>query len=136
VDGHDSGEQGAVIYGAGCPVSGELARALAREGARVFLAGRALKNPDAIATETRPQGGAVDATVVDARDEGTVDAFVGAVVVQTGQTDISCTVIRYGDTQESQMEISVNDMAAFVASDHARTLSATDLNISRGIIMD
>ena len=39
----------AVIYGAGGAIGGAVARAFAREGARVFLAGRTLATPDAVA---------------------------------------------------------------------------------------
>jgi len=39
----------AIIYGAGGPIGGAVARAFAREGARVFLAGRTRPKLDAVA---------------------------------------------------------------------------------------
>ena len=39
-----------VIYGAGGPIGGAVARAFAREGARVFLAGRTKAKLDKVAT--------------------------------------------------------------------------------------
>ena len=39
----------AVIYGAGGAISGAVARAFAREGARVFLAGRTVATLDDVA---------------------------------------------------------------------------------------
>lgn len=64
----------AVIYGAGGPIGGAVARAFAREGARVFLAGR--------------------------------------------------------------IQAKLENVAAFVASDQARTITATEVNISCGVLMD
>lgn len=47
----------AVIYGAGGPIGGAVARAFAREGARVFLAGRTKAKLDKVADEIRSHGG-------------------------------------------------------------------------------
>lgn len=44
-------DKNAVIYGAGGAVGGAVARAFAREGARVFLAGRTLAKLDALASQ-------------------------------------------------------------------------------------
>jgi NAD(P)-dependent dehydrogenase (short-subunit alcohol dehydrogenase family) len=59
----------AVIYGAGGPIGGAVARAFAREGARVFLAGRTKAKLDALAGAIRAAGGVADTAVVDALDE-------------------------------------------------------------------
>jgi NADP-dependent 3-hydroxy acid dehydrogenase YdfG len=53
----------AVIYGAGGPIGGAVARAFAREGARVFLAGRTRAKLDPVAGEIRSKGGAADTAV-------------------------------------------------------------------------
>lgn len=45
----------AVIYGAGGAIGGAVARAFAREGARVFLAGRTLANAESVAKEISAQ---------------------------------------------------------------------------------
>jgi 3-oxoacyl-[acyl-carrier protein] reductase len=47
----------AVIYGAGGSIGGAVARAFAREGARVFLAGRSMAKLDKVADEIRWNGG-------------------------------------------------------------------------------
>lgn len=47
----------AVIYGAGGAIGGAVARAFAREGATVFLAGRTLAAIDAVAKEISAAGG-------------------------------------------------------------------------------
>jgi len=99
----------AVIYGGGGPIGGATARAFAREGARVFLAGRTPATLDKVADEIRWNGGAVDTAVVDALDERAVDEYVNAVVEQAGHLDISFNLIGYGDVQKPLIEISVED---------------------------
>jgi NAD(P)-dependent dehydrogenase (short-subunit alcohol dehydrogenase family) len=99
----------AVIYGAGGPIGGAVARAFAREGARVFLAGRTQAKLDKVADEIRRNSGVVDTALVDALDERAVDEYVNAVVEQAGRLDISFNLIGYGDVQQPLVEISVED---------------------------
>ncbi len=95
----------AVIYGAGGSIGGAVARTFAREGARVFLAGRTEEKLDKVADEIRSHGGVVDTAIVDALDEQAVDEYVDAVVEQAGYIDISFNLISYGDVQKPLMEI-------------------------------
>jgi NAD(P)-dependent dehydrogenase (short-subunit alcohol dehydrogenase family) len=99
----------AVVYGAGGSIGGAIARAFAREGARVFLAGRTRATLDTVAEEIRATGGAADTAVVDALDERAVTAFVDGVAEQTGRVDISVNVIAVGDVQKPLTEISVDE---------------------------
>lgn len=99
----------AVIYGAGGPIGGAVARAFAREGARVFLAGRTRAKLEEVAGEIRSNGGVANIAIVDALVERNVDAYVDAVVEQAGRIDISFNVIGIGDVQEPLMEISVEN---------------------------
>src|SRR5436309_11119491 len=99
----------AVIYGAGGPIGGAVARAFAHEGARVFLAGRTLASLDKIADEIRAHSGRADTDVVDALDEQMVDKYVDAVVEQAGFIDISFNLISYADVQQRLLDISVED---------------------------
>jgi 3-oxoacyl-[acyl-carrier protein] reductase len=99
----------AVIYGAGGPVGGAVARAFAREGARVFLAGRTQAKLDRVAGEIRAQGGLAEAALVDAFDQQAVDEFVDSAVRQAGRLDISFNLISYGDVQQPLVEISIED---------------------------
>ena len=57
-----------VIYGAGGAIGGAVARAFAREGARLFLAGRTLATLDVVARDISVVGGAAETTQVDALD--------------------------------------------------------------------
>lgn len=105
-----------VIYGAGGSIGGAVARAFAREGARVFLAGRTEAKLAELADEIRSDGGVADIDVVDALEERAVDGYVDAVVERAGYIDISFNVIGYRDVQEPLMEISVEDVARPIAT--------------------
>jgi 3-oxoacyl-[acyl-carrier protein] reductase len=89
----------AVIYGAGGAVGGAAARAFAREGARVFLAGRSLTKLDMVAREIANLGGAVEIASVDALDEQAVERHLDDVIKITGSIDVSFNTIGLGDTQ-------------------------------------
>jgi NAD(P)-dependent dehydrogenase (short-subunit alcohol dehydrogenase family) len=99
----------AVIYGAGGSIGGAVARAFAREGARVFLAGRTGSKLEVVAGEIRSNGGLAETAVVDALDEQAVDEFVDRVAGQAGGIDISFNLISISDVQEPLSEISVDD---------------------------
>jgi 3-oxoacyl-[acyl-carrier protein] reductase len=85
--------------GAAGAVGGAVAHAFAREGARVFLAGRTLAGLDRVAAGIRAAGGVADTAQVDAIDERAVDAYVDAVVATVGRIDVSFNAIAYGDVQ-------------------------------------
>ena len=99
----------AAIYGGGGPIGGAVARAFAREGATVFLAGRTKAKLDKVADEIRSNGGSAETAAVDALDEQAVDRFVDELAEQAGHIDISFNVIGYGDVQKLLAEISVGD---------------------------
>jgi NAD(P)-dependent dehydrogenase (short-subunit alcohol dehydrogenase family) len=99
----------AVVYGGGGAIGGAVARAFAREGARVFLAGRSAEPLDRVASEIRAAGGAAETAIVDALDEQAVQAFVDGVVAQAGSIDISFNAITYGDVQQPLGEIALAD---------------------------
>ena len=50
-------EKNAVIYGGGGAIGGAVARVFAREGARVFIAGRTQARLDAVAADIAAAGG-------------------------------------------------------------------------------
>jgi len=99
----------AVIYGAGGSIGGAVARAFAREGARLFLAGRTQASLEKVADQIRSNGSAVDTVVVDALDDQAVDQFMDGVIKQAGQVDISFNLISIGDVQKPLLELSVED---------------------------
>jgi 3-oxoacyl-[acyl-carrier protein] reductase len=87
----------AVVYGGGGSVGGAVARAFAREGARVFLAGRTLATVERVASEITAAGGQAQAAQVDALDEEAVDRYADAVAEQAGGIDVSFNAISHGD---------------------------------------
>jgi 3-oxoacyl-[acyl-carrier protein] reductase len=89
----------AVIYGAGGSIGGAVARAFAREGARVFLAGRTLGKLEAVAKEITAAGGAAQTAQVDALDEQSLKDHIGEVVRTDGSIDVSFNAISWEDVQ-------------------------------------
>ena len=87
----------AVIYGGGGSVGGAVARAFAREGAKVFLAGRTLATLDTVAEEISAAGGEAETAQVDALDEKAVDEHADVVTEKAGGIDVSFNAISHGD---------------------------------------
>jgi 3-oxoacyl-[acyl-carrier protein] reductase len=87
----------AVVYGGAGSVGRAVAHAFAREGARVFLAGRTLAALEEVAREIAEAGGAAEAAVLDALDEAAVDGHADAVAARAGGIDVSFNAIGHGD---------------------------------------
>ena len=79
----------ALIHGAGGAISGAVARALARQGAKVFLAGRTVTKLDAVARDISAAGGVAETAQVDALDERAVNAHADAVAARAGSGSIA-----------------------------------------------
>ncbi len=79
----------AVIYGAGGGIGGAVARAFAREGAKLFLTGRHRASVEVVAREVVSAGGSAEAAEVDALDEQAVDKHLQSVIDKAGRVDIS-----------------------------------------------
>ena len=92
-------DKNAVIYGAGGSIGRAVARAFAREGAKVYLAGRTLESLEEVAQEIRSAGGAAETAQVDAMDEWAVDEHADAVAASAGGIDVSFNLISYRDVQ-------------------------------------
>jgi len=83
----------AVIYGAGGAIGAAVARAFAREGAKVFLTGRTLAKVHAVAEEISAAGGLAQTARVDALDETAIERHVQAGTLRrTRQLDLPATV--------------------------------------------
>jgi NAD(P)-dependent dehydrogenase (short-subunit alcohol dehydrogenase family) len=89
----------AVIYGAGGAVGGATARAFAREGATVFLAGRTEAKLAAVADGIAKAGGWARAAPVDALDKDAVDRHAAAIIAEAGRIDVSFNAVDLGDAQ-------------------------------------
>jgi NAD(P)-dependent dehydrogenase (short-subunit alcohol dehydrogenase family) len=86
-------EKVAVIYGAGGAIGGAVARAFAREGAKLFLTGRHLAPVEAVAKEVVAAGGSAEAAEIDALDEQAVDKHLRSMTDKAGRVDISFNAI-------------------------------------------
>ncbi|MDF3297554.1 SDR family NAD(P)-dependent oxidoreductase [Streptomyces tropicalis] len=96
----------AVVYGAGGAIGGAVARAFAREGARVHLAGRTRATLEAVARDIEGAGGQAEPAVVDALDEAAVEKHVAGI----GDIDVSFNLVTRGDVQGAPLtELSVDD---------------------------
>jgi NAD(P)-dependent dehydrogenase (short-subunit alcohol dehydrogenase family) len=103
----------AVIYGGGGSIGGAVARTFAREGARVFLAGRTLKSLEAVAADIIAAGGSAEVAEVDALDEQAVNEHAQRVVAQAGSLDVSFNLVTRGDKQGVPLtEMTVADFTA------------------------
>ena len=100
----------AVIYGGGGSIGGAVARAFAREGAMVFLAGRTLARLAAVAEQIRAAGGRAEVAELDALDARAVDEHADEIARRAGSLDVSLNVIQHGDVQGTPMaEMAVED---------------------------
>src|SRR6266851_4918868 len=79
----------AIIYGGGGAIGSAVARAYAREGAQVFLAGRTIKALDEVAQTIRSTGGTAEGAQVDALDRAAVEKHASAVADAAGGIDIA-----------------------------------------------
>ena len=124
----------AVIYGGGGAIGGAVARAFAREGATVHLAGRTEAKLDRVAEQIRSDGGAAETAVVDALDEASVDAHADAVVASAGSLDVSLNVISHSDVQGTPLaEMSLADFERPVVT-ASRTMFITARAAARHMI--
>ncbi|MCO5999055.1 SDR family NAD(P)-dependent oxidoreductase [Actinoallomurus rhizosphaericola] len=92
------GDKNAIVYGASGAIGGAVAQAFAKEGARVFLAGRTRAALETVAEKIRTSGGVADVATVDVLDEGAVEVHADAVVRDAGSIDVSFNAISLPQT--------------------------------------
>jgi 3-oxoacyl-[acyl-carrier protein] reductase len=103
----------AIVYGAAGAIGAAVARAFARDGARVFLAGRTLATLEEVAADIRAHGGIAEAAPVDAMDKAAVDAHADRVAAAAGRIDVSFNAVAVSVVQGVALtEISVEDFMA------------------------
>lgn len=107
----------AIVYGAGGSIGGAVARGFAREGARVFLAGRTREQLEAVVSDIKAAGGFAEAVVLDALDERAVDEHARTVARQSGSIDVSFNLITRGDVQGIPLvEMATDDLLRAVVN--------------------
>jgi NAD(P)-dependent dehydrogenase (short-subunit alcohol dehydrogenase family) len=86
-------DKSAVIYGGGGAIGGGVARVFAREGARVFITGRAQARLDTVAADVIAAGGSAETARVDVFDERVVTEHANAVAAKAGGIDIAVNAV-------------------------------------------
>jgi len=89
----------AVIYGAGGAIGSAVAVAFAKEGAKLFLAGRTLSKLEKVAEKVREAGGIAVVAVADALNIRSVEKHLADIVSNEGHIDISFNAISINDIQ-------------------------------------
>ena len=127
-------DRNAVVYGGAGSIGRAVARAFAREGARVFLAGRTQATLDEVAEEIRAAGGSAETAQVDALDRKAVDEHADAVSEQAGGIDISFNLTSHGDVQGTPLaEMTPEDFERPVVT-AVRTMFLTSTAAARHMI--
>jgi 3-oxoacyl-[acyl-carrier protein] reductase len=92
-----------VIYGANSPVGASVARAVAKEGATVILAGRSTARLGEISREISSFNGSVEVAQVDPMDPKSVSEHLHQVVVAHGSVDVSLNLAFLGIPSSSRL---------------------------------
>jgi len=89
----------AIVYGAGGAIGSAVSRAYAREGARVFLAGRTAAPLDRVASAILSAGGAAEVATVDVLEQASVLAHTSSVAATSGRIYIVVNATSNDDAQ-------------------------------------
>jgi NAD(P)-dependent dehydrogenase (short-subunit alcohol dehydrogenase family) len=89
----------AVVYGGSGAVGGAVAKAFAREGARLFLAARNADRLQVVADEIVAAGGRAEVAPVDATDREAVEAHLAGIVELAGPVKVMFNGSGWADTQ-------------------------------------
>jgi NAD(P)-dependent dehydrogenase (short-subunit alcohol dehydrogenase family) len=128
----------AIIYGGSGAVGGAVAKAFAREGARVFLAARRVEPLEAVAGEIRAGGGAAEVAPVEATDRDAVAAHFAEIAAKAGPIKLMFNAIDWGDTQgqpiiETDLERLLRPVTTSLASWlHTGTVAARHMGENGG----
>lgn len=118
----------AVVYGAGGSMGGAAARALAAEGARVFLAGRTRAKLEAVAADITGAGGTADVAQVDVHDRQAVEEHADSVIGAGGSLDVSFNAVGMAAVQnQPTVDMSLEDFMTPIveaARSHFNTCTA------------
>ncbi|KRC33679.1 MULTISPECIES: SDR family oxidoreductase [unclassified Lysobacter] len=111
----------ALIHGGGGAIGGAVARAFAREGAQVHLAGRSRAKLERVAADIVAAGGRAEIAILDALDQNAVDAHAAAVAETAGAIDIALNAVGIAHVQGTPFaELSLQDYLQPIA-DYSRS---------------
>ena len=125
----------AVVYGAAGPIGSSVARAYAREGARVHLAGRTAATLDAVAHTIRSSGGIAHVAPLDALDKAAVAQHAQHVTDESGGIDACFNATANDDIQgRSLVDMTVEEFLQPVIKSltaHLNITTAVSTHIAR-----
>ncbi len=121
----------AVIYGAAGAIGSAVARAFAREGADLFLAGRTPEHVNTLAAELAKSGARASAAGVDALDKAAVEKHLEEVARVAGGIDISFNLIGLGGDQGQPLTAMTQEAFAIPIETAMRTHFLTATTASR-----
>jgi NAD(P)-dependent dehydrogenase (short-subunit alcohol dehydrogenase family) len=132
----------AIVYGGGGAIGGAAARVFAREGARIFLAGRTQAKLAAVARDIESAGASAEIAVLDVFDERAVAAHADAVASKASGIDIMLNAIGIAHLQgnpftettlaEFEQPITLTARAQFIA---AQAVAPHMIKRARGVIL-
>jgi 3-oxoacyl-[acyl-carrier protein] reductase len=110
-----------VLYGAQNPTGASVARAFAKEGATVYLAGRSTARLQPVAREIMDAGGSVEVAQVDPLEPKSVSEHLHQVVVKHGSVGVSLNLAFLGTEGPARL-VNLTD-EQFTAASFTRVLS-------------
>lgn len=111
----------ALVYGGGGAIGRAIARAFARHGATVTVAGRTAGPLEVVVKDIEAAGGTATASTVDALDEAAVEAHADAVAASLGSIDVAVNAVGIPHAQGVPLaELSVDDFMVPITG-YART---------------
>jgi NAD(P)-dependent dehydrogenase (short-subunit alcohol dehydrogenase family) len=93
----------AIIYGASASLGGAIAKAFAKQGARVFLSNHKLETVQQLANEINAAGGKAEAGQLDAMNAKAIEEYLEAIILKAGRIDISLNVVGLQAVQDSPL---------------------------------
>lgn len=127
----------AVIHGGGGSIGAAAARVFAREGARLFLAGRSPNRLEAAASAARAEGAEVSVAVVDAMDQNAVDRHADDVGAEAGRIDIALNAVGFDHVQglaigDTSLEDYLHPVVGYLRTNFVTAKAASRHMISQG----
>lgn len=105
-------EKVAVVYGGGGAIGSTVAARFAKEGARVFLAGRTRSKLDATARAIATAGGWAEVAELDALDQRQLEEHAAGIAAREGRLDIAFNAIGLLHVQGTPLaELSFDEVA-------------------------
>ena len=93
----------AVIYGGGGAIGSAVAAAFAREGAKVYLAGRTVYKLEKTAASIHEAGGRAEVAGVDVMNIRSVEKHLSDIIAKEGRIDISFNAVSINDIQGAHL---------------------------------